>query len=75
MSMIGFSRFLSVPTPVCGPQDLRPEIVCALTVRNWWAFLLRDGLRDVCDSRHVRTFPLRPSTGTASLQSVSIAAE
>lgn len=26
MSMIGFSRFLSVPTPVCGPQDLRPEM-------------------------------------------------
>jgi D-threo-aldose 1-dehydrogenase len=23
MSTIGFSRFLSVPTPVCGPQDLR----------------------------------------------------
>ena len=23
MSTIGFSRFLSMPTPVCGPQDLR----------------------------------------------------
>ena len=23
MSTIGFSRFLSVPKPVCGPQDLR----------------------------------------------------
>ena len=37
MSMIGFSRFLSVPTPVCGPQDLRPEIVAPSWMRNWWA--------------------------------------
>jgi hypothetical protein len=30
MIVIGFSRFLSVPTPLCGPQDLRPEIVASL---------------------------------------------
>jgi hypothetical protein len=33
---IGFSGFLSVPTPVCGRQDLRPEIVAPPWMRNWW---------------------------------------
>jgi hypothetical protein len=47
MSMIGFSRFLSVPTPVCGPQDLRPEIVAPSWMRNWWALVIRPCERGV----------------------------